>query len=85
MVCDVPFHTHYVDALPVYVRKSSLSGQKFVRNSINNHLEKAQAHDKGKTFVSMILYYVEICKNARIDHWSKVVTHRNARCMSWGR
>ena len=56
----------YVDALPVYVRKSSLSGQKFVRNSLKNNLEKAQAHDKGKTFVSMTPFYVknvQKCKN----------------------
>ena len=50
---------HYVDAHPVYVRKSPLKGQKFVKNSIKNNLEKSQVHDKGKTFVSMTTYYVK--------------------------
>ena len=34
-----------------------MSGQKFVRNSIKNNLEKAQALDKVKIFVSMTPYH----------------------------
>jgi len=50
---------HYVDAHPVYVRKSPLKGQKFVKNCVNNNLERSQVSDKGKTFVGMTTYYVK--------------------------